>query len=84
MNNPKFEKVHLVNESKHCKVFKIVKRKEKYIITLNMFNVSEKEFESVEDAENYIAEKPWELIFNALLAVEEVNKMKNENNTDTN
>lgn len=84
MNKPKFEKVHLVNQSKHCKVFNIVKRKEKYIITLNMFNVSEKEFDSVEDAENYIAEKPWELIFNALLAVIDVNKMKDETHTDTN
>ena len=49
-------------ESKN-KPFAIIKKDEKYIITIGRNVATDKKFKSLEEAENYIETKPYELIF---------------------
>lgn len=49
--------------------FVIVKSGEKYVIVLRMDVISAKEFDTIEEAEAYIKEKPWELIWATIMWV---------------
>lgn len=40
---------------------------DKYLISLGNQVVSEKEFDSLEEAENYTTTRSWELIFNSII-----------------
>jgi len=50
--------------SKHSDVFTLVKQNNGIIIVVGEFKVSEKTFSNFEEAEQYIATKPYKLIFN--------------------
>lgn len=55
------------NQMKKCKhddLFMLVKQGKKVIITVGEFKAHEREFESFEQAEQFIASKPYKLIFN--------------------
>lgn len=43
--------------------FAIIKRKEKFVIVLATDIISTREFDTFEEAEGYIKEKPWELLW---------------------
>lgn len=43
--------------------FAIIKRKEKFVIVLAADIISTREFDTFEEAEEYIKEKPWELLW---------------------
>lgn len=43
--------------------FAIIKRKEKFVIILAADIISTREFDTFEEAEEYIKEKPWELLW---------------------
>ena len=49
--------------------FAIVKRKEKFVIILAADIVSAREFDTFEEAEEYIKEKPWELLWTTTMWV---------------
>ena len=67
----------LVHVSKECEVFKIVKGKQKYFITLNVFKISEHEFDTIEEAEEYIQSKPYEILINTMFAIQNLEKNAN-------
>ena len=53
--------------SKHCELLAIVKtQNDKFIITSGKYRMSKHEFNTMEDAENYIMSRPWELIINLI------------------
>ena len=54
--------------------FKVVKNENKWIIVMREYKVSTQEFNSVEEAEEYIHEKNWELILNSVMAYNEIFK----------
>lgn len=74
--------------SKHDEIFHIVWNNEtnSYYIVVGEFKISEKQFKKIQDAENYIASKPYKLIFNTfqiLMYYAEKNKKDNtQNKTD--
>lgn len=51
-------------QSKHEKIFMLVKQSKKVIVTVGEYKVVNREFDTFEQAEQYIASKPYKLIFN--------------------
>lgn len=67
-----------MEEREELNLFKTVKKtNEKFVIVTGGLQASRKEFDSEEDAQKYIDEKPWELIFAMIIAV----KLNEENKT---
>lgn len=53
-----------MKKSKNDDVFMLVKQDKKVIITVGEFKAHEREFDTFEQAEQFIASKPYKLIFN--------------------
>ena len=74
-------------QSKVCKAFAIVKHKSgKYIIVMGDNQLSERQFDTIKQAEEFIARKPYELIINAAFAAANfiINQQKQQNNESNN
>lgn len=71
--------------SKHEEMLKLVKTKEnKVIITAGQYRVSKKEFDTFNEADQYVGTKPYELIFNVTtLLIHMNNETKKDNSKDT-
>lgn len=76
------ELTQIYKQSENEKLFAIVKQKEKFIIVCGNYKVSNEEFENIEEAEEYIKSKPYELIINVttLIAKFELEKLNNTKN----
>lgn len=57
-------KQNQMQKSKHDDVFLLVKQGKKVIITVGEFKAHDREFDTIEQAEQFIASKPYKLIFN--------------------
>lgn len=74
-------------QSKACKAFAIVKHQsQKYIIVMGDNQLSNKTFDTIKQAEEYIAKKPYELIINAAFAAANfiINQQKQQTNEKIN
>lgn len=68
---PKVQSTELVKTQQHD-VFIIVEKNGQCLIALGDKIVSKNTFATIEEAQNYIDSKPWELIINATCAVWEI------------
>ena len=68
---PKVQSTELVKTHQHD-VFIIVEKNGQCLIALGDKIISKCSFSTVEEAQNYIDSKPWELIINATCAVWEI------------
>lgn len=64
MNGNEFKK------SETDQIFGMVKIEEKVRVTMGQNVISTKEFDTFEEAENYIASKPYELFFNGMFILQ--------------
>lgn len=62
-NTPKVTEI-VTNQVEQEEMFLIINRDGKYMIALTNQIVSKKQFETLEEAREYINSKPWELILN--------------------
>ena len=69
-----------IKQSKHTTLFSIVKQKEGYKIVTGNFIASSRSFKTINDAENYIGTKPWELIYNTIAIFRAYEKEMEKNN----
>lgn len=70
-------------QSKACKAFAIVKNQsQKFVIVMGDNQLSKKQFDTIKQAEEFIARKPYELIINAAFAAANfiINNQNNKNN----
>lgn len=60
------------------KVLNIVENNDKYIITMGNYQLSPEEFDSLKDAEEYLATKPYDMLINLMCIVNDIqnNKLK--------
>lgn len=73
--------------SKHCKAFAIcLKPNKRYAIVMGDYQLSKLEFSTIKKADDYIAQKPYELIINAAFAAANfiINNKKQQNNEENN
>lgn len=63
------EKEQLVTDSKFSPIHKIVKTEKGHKIVVANYQVSEETFEDAKSADNYINERPWELLLNTFMAI---------------
>lgn len=69
------EQIQVVHQlKKHFKPFVVLQVNEDYFIMLGNQRVSERRFDNVEQAEKYLASKPYEIIFNSICATFELMK----------
>lgn len=62
--------------SKHSDIFTLVKQADGIIIVVSEFKIYEKTFNDFKEAENYIATKPYKLIFNTFQIIMHYEKTK--------
>ena len=76
-NSKKLKKGKVINhkakvaftQSKVCKAFAIVKHpSQKYIVVMGDYQLSQRQFDTIKQAEDFITRKPYELIINAAFA----------------
>lgn len=60
--------------SKHSEIFGIVKNDKKFIIVVGKYKAVKREFDTAEQAEQYIGTKPYELIFNTFQIMQDYAK----------
>ena len=74
-----------IKSSKHDKIFALVKEKTgKIAIVVGMYKVSKRTFDTFEEADKYIARKPWELIFNLAAMIYDFKTNEHNENKETN
>lgn len=70
-----------VDQQEQEDIFLIVRNDKKYLIAITNQIVSRKQFETVEEAREYIQSKPWELILNATaVMMKHLEELKQVNN----
>ena len=73
-----------IQQSKHAQHLYIVQDEDKkFVITMGKYIVSNKKFDNIKEAENYIATKPYEILVNQTQIIMHYEK-ENETNVGTN
>lgn len=67
-----------VMETKQIDIFNIVKIEDKFKIVLGNAIISQREFKDIKDAEKYIKSKPYELIFNGAVYINELQRKEKQ------
>ena len=67
MNKDKAQTKQVVYNCRGNNIFKIALHEEQFIIVMGNYMASDKRFDKIEDAEEYIESKPYELILNMTL-----------------
>lgn len=71
-----------IKKSKNTNMFMLAKEGDKVIIVMGNYKASEKTFDTFEQADEYIATKPYELILNMTLIHKQYEKMYEEQNKE--
>ena len=69
-----------IKKSKNTSMFMLAKEGDKVIIVMGNYKASEKTFDTFEQADEYIATKPYELILNMCLIHKQYEKIYEEQN----
>lgn len=75
---PKITAKETTKVHQYLQVFTIVERNGNFNIAVGNKIITKKTFISIEDAENYIDSKPWELIVNATCCIYDLSKEINK------
>lgn len=73
-------KTENIKTSKHEDIYQLVKKDGKIIIVCGEYKAVNKVFDTFEQADNYIASKPYKLIFNTFQILQNYAKEKNNAN----
>ena len=65
--------------SKTDELFNLVKQNDKVIICVGNNKVSRKQFKTYNDAEKYIASKPYEILINVSILIQKLTTNENQN-----